>query len=201
MTLQHWGSGWRSSPPLSHILPHWSPLSFALHTSHYSICTVLCIIIETLKRENPVACMPKRGIHTRYVTRCSHAFPPQGRDGEHIHSVLTTGNCAVVWIMRTEFVLNVFIGQPDSELLSNSMKVSRGGIIMKSHCCDADTYNRKVGLFLRNARVSFIMQSTVSPRDAQLGYMHSHLTSGFGFALTTVTELRSTVTAFRQIFG
>ena len=56
----------------------------------------------------------------------------------------------------------VFICQPDSELLSNSMKVSRGGIIMKSHCCDADTYNRKVGLFLRNARVSFIMQSTVN---------------------------------------
>ena len=58
--------------------------------------TVLCIIIETLKRENPVACVPKRGIHTRYVTRCSHAFPPPGRDGEHIHSVLTTENCAVV---------------------------------------------------------------------------------------------------------
>ena len=116
---------------------------------------MLCIIIETLKRENPVACVPKRGIHTRYVTRCSHAFPPPGRDGEHIHSVLTAGNCA------TEFVLYVFIGRPDSELLSNSMKVSRGGIIMKSHCCDADTYNRKVGLFLRNARVSFIMQSTV----------------------------------------
>ena len=56
----------------------------------------------------------------------------------------------------------VSIGRLDSELLSNSMKVSRGGIIMKSHCCDADTYNRKVGLFLRNARVSFIMQSTVS---------------------------------------
>ena len=55
----------------------------------------------------------------------------------------------------------VSIGRLDSELLSNSMKVSRGGIIMKSHCCDADTYNRKVGLFLRNARVSFIMQSTV----------------------------------------
>ena len=58
-------------------------------------------------------------------------------------------------------VLYVFIGRPDSELLSNLMKVSRGRIIMKSHCCDADTYNRKVGLFLRNARVSFIMQSTV----------------------------------------
>ena len=55
----------------------------------------------------------------------------------------------------------VSIGRSNSELLSNSMKVSRGGIIMKSHCCDADTYNRKVGLFLRNARVSFIMQSTV----------------------------------------
>ena len=58
-------------------------------------------------------------------------------------------------------MLYVFIGRPDSELLSNSMKVSRGGIVMKSHCCDADTYNRKVGHFLRNARVSFIMQSTV----------------------------------------
>ena len=56
----------------------------------------------------------------------------------------------------------VSIGRPDSELLSNSMKVNRGGIIMKSHCYDADTYNRKVGLFLRNARVSFIMQSTVT---------------------------------------
>ena len=55
----------------------------------------------------------------------------------------------------------VSIGRLDSELLSNSMKVSRGGIIMKSHCCDADTYNRKVGHFLRNARVSFIMQRTV----------------------------------------
>ena len=55
----------------------------------------------------------------------------------------------------------VSIGRPDSELLSNSMKVSRGGIVMKSHCCDADTYNRKVGHFLRNAQVSFIMQSTV----------------------------------------
>ena len=123
--------------------------------------TVLCIIIETLKRENPVACVPKRGIHTRYVTRCSHAFPPPGRNGEHIHSVLTTGNCAVIWIMRKDLVVYVSIGRPDSELFSNSMKVSRGGIIMKSHCCDADTYNRKVGLFLRNARVSFIMQSTV----------------------------------------
>ena len=112
---------------------------------------MLCIIIETLKRENPVACVPKRGIHTRYVTRCSHAFPPPGRDGEHIHSVLAAGNCAELRIMRTEFVLYVFICRPDSELLSNSMKVSRGGIIMKSHCCDAadaDTYNRKVGHFL-----------------------------------------------------
>ena len=36
----------------------------------------------------------------------------------------------------------VSIGRLDSELLSNSMKVSRGGIIMKSHCCDADTYNQ-----------------------------------------------------------
>ena len=63
--------------------------------------------------------------------------------------------------MRKEFLVYVSIGRLDSELLSNSMKVSRGGIIMKSHCCDADTYNRKVGLFLRNARVSFIMQSTV----------------------------------------
>ena len=61
-----------------------------------------------------------------------------------------------------EFVLYVSICRPDSELLSNSMKVSGGGTIMKSHCCDADTYNRKVGLFLRNARVSFIMQSTVT---------------------------------------
>ena len=104
--------------------------------------TVLCIIIETLKRENPVACVPKRGIHTRYVTRCSHAFPPPGRDGEHIHSVLTTGNCAVILIMRKEFLVYVSIGRLDSELLSNSMKVSRGGIIMKSHCCDVDTYNR-----------------------------------------------------------
>ena len=60
-----------------------------------------------------------------------------------------------------EFVLYVSICRPDSELLSNSMKVSGGGTIMKSHCCDADTYNRKVGPFLRNARVSFIMQSTV----------------------------------------
>ena len=63
--------------------------------------------------------------------------------------------------MRKDLVVYVSIGRPDSELFSNSMKVSRGGIIMKSHCCDADTYNRKVGLFLRNARVSFIMQSTV----------------------------------------
>ena len=125
--------------------------------------TVLCIIIETLKRENPVACVPKRGIYTRYVTHYSHAFPPPGRDGEHIHSVLTAGNCAVTWRMRKEFVVYVSIGRPDSELLSNSMKVSRGGIIMnlKSHCCDADTYNRKAGHFLWNARVSFIMQSTV----------------------------------------
>ena len=61
--------------------------------------------------------------------------------------------------MRKDLVVYVSIGRPDSELFSNSMKVSRGGIIMKSHCCDADTYNRKVGLFLRNARVSFIMQS------------------------------------------
>ena len=59
-------------------------------------------------------------------------------------------------------MMYVSIGRPDSELFSNSMKVSRGGIIIKSHGCDADTYNRKVGLFLRNARVSFIMQSTVS---------------------------------------
>ena len=63
--------------------------------------------------------------------------------------------------MRKDLVVYVSIGRPDSELFSNSMKVSRGGIIMKSHCCDADTYNRKVGHFLRNARVSFIMQSTV----------------------------------------
>ena len=84
----------------------------------------------------------------RYVTRCSHAFPPPGRDGEHIHSVLITGNCAVILIMRKEFLVYVSIGRLDSELLSNSMKVSRGGIIMKSHCCDADTYNRKVGHFL-----------------------------------------------------
>ena len=49
--------------------------------------------------------------------------------------------------MRKEFLVYVSIGRLDSELLSNSMKVSRGGIIMKSHCCDADTYNRKVGLF------------------------------------------------------
>ena len=67
----------------------------------------------------------------------------------------------MILIMRKEFLVYVSIGRLDSELLSNSMKVSRGGIIMKSHCCDADTYNRKVGLFLRNARVSFIMQSTV----------------------------------------
>ena len=53
------------------------------------------------------------------------------------------------------------MGLTKCELLSTSMKVSRGGIIMKSHCCDVNTYNRKVGLFLRNARVSFIMQSTV----------------------------------------
>ena len=77
--------------------------------------------------------------------------------------------------MRTEFVLYVFIRRPDSELLSNSMKVSRGGIIMKSHCCDADTYNRKVGLFLRNARVSFIMQSTVTHRECIDGSNDCHL--------------------------
>ena len=59
-------------------------------------------------------------------------------------------------------MLYASMGQTDGELLSNSIKVSRGGIIMKSHCCDADAYNRKVGLFLRNARVSFIMQSTVN---------------------------------------
>ena len=59
-------------------------------------------------------------------------------------------------------MLYVSMGQTDGELLSNSMKVSRGGIIMKSHCCGADTYNRKVGLCLRNARVSLIMQSTVT---------------------------------------
>ena len=57
--------------------------------------------------------------------------------------------------MRKDLVVYVSIGRPDSELFSNSMKVSRGGIIMKSHCCDADTYNRKVGLFLRNARVLY----------------------------------------------
>ena len=125
--------------------------------------TVLCIIIDTLKRENPVACVTKRGIHP--LRDPLFARPPLGRDGEHIHSVLTTGNCAVVWIMRKDLVVYVSIGRPDSELFSNSMKVSRGGIIMKSHCCDAadaDTYNRKVGHFLWNARVSFIMQSTVS---------------------------------------
>ena len=56
-----------------------------------------------------------------------------------------------MWMVGKDFVVYVSIGRPDSELLSNSMKVSRGGIIMKSHCCDAadaDTYNRKVGHFL-----------------------------------------------------
>ena len=50
-----------------------------------------------------------------------------------------------MWMVGKDFVVYVSIGQPDSELLSNSMKVSRGGIIIKSHCCDVDTYNRKVG--------------------------------------------------------
>ena len=90
--------------------------------------TVLCIIIDTLKRENPVACVTKRGIHP--LRDPLFARPPLGRDGEHIHSVLAAGNCAELRIMRTEFVLYVFNCRPDSELLSNSMKVSRGGIVV-----------------------------------------------------------------------